>query len=1045
MLKIFDTLKMKKFLSIIYSTRLTGILFIVFAAAMGIATFIENDYGTQTAKVLIYNAWWFEIIMVFFVINFFGNIIKYRLYKKEKWVVLSFHLAFIFIIIGAGITRYVSFEGIMPIIEGESSNIMFSEAIYFDVTAHNNKEQLKYSSEKILISAKGKPNYSYSNKFRKTKFKFDLVDYVPFAKEEFIENTKGDNYLKLVESSNGGRHDHYLKHGTSQLIHNILVGYENPGNNTIDIFTVNDELKIVSNQEGTFYRMSDQHNGIINKDSIQELQLLSLHNLAGLSFVIPTPSINGTYKTVKGIREENPLDKLTFDITVGDKTKQMVIYGGQYNIENPTQIEVGDLNFRVNYGAKQIKLPFHIKLRDFQLENYPGSQSPMSYASEITVIDPKESFDFRIYMNNILNYKGYKFFQSSYNITPEYEETRLSVNHDYWGTSITYFGYFMLFLGLILIPIVGKNTRFSSLRKQLNKIKLKKKALTIIALLSFSIGFSQHQHQLTDQQIDSVLQTHSVDKIHAEKFSRLVIQDVGGRMKPVHTFASELLRKVSKKDTYHGLDANQVFISIQQNPRFWFNVPIVYIRKENTKLRDIIGVPHDQEYTRLADFFDGQGNFKIADVQEAAFKKKIKGKFDQSVLDVSNRVNLFYSAIFGDLLTIFPIPNDPTNKWVSQNQLHTVKYSGVDSVFAKQILPAYLQTLSSSKENNDYSQSEEILVGIQKFQKKYGADVYPSNKKIDLEIFYNKNDIFKSLFVYYMLAGVFLFVFIIVQIFNSSKFINVIIKVGAIGMVLLFVYHTAGLGIRWYISGHVPWSNGYESMIYIAWATMLFGLIFGRKSILTVAATAFVTSMILMFAHMNWMDPEIANLVPVLDSYWVMIHVSIIVAGYGPFTLSMILGMLTLFLMGITTKSNKKKIDVIIKELTIINEMSMTIGLILFTIGNFLGGIWANESWGRYWGWDPKETWALISIMIYAFVLHMRLIPGLRSKLSFNIAAVFSFASVLMTYLGVNHLLSGLHSYAQGDEASIPTQIWGWLAVSLLLSIWAYFKYKKTL
>lgn len=294
-----------------------------------------------------------------------------------------------------------------------------------------------------------------------------------------------------------------------------------------------------------------------------------------------------------------------------------------------------------------------------------------------------------------------------------------------------------------------------------------------------------------------------------------------------------------------------------------------------------------------------------------------------------------------------------------------------------------------------------------------------------------------------MLAGLLLFVLIIVEIFNDSKFIKIALKVSAAIIVLLFVYHTVGLGIRWYISGHVPWSNGYESMIYIAWATMLFGLIFGRKSILTTAATAFVVSMILMFAHMNWMDPEIANLVPVLDSYWVMIHVSIIVASYGPFTLSMILGLLALFLMGITTKKDKKKIDLIIKEITIISEMSMTVGLILLTIGNFLGAIWANESWGRYWGWDPKETWALISIMIYAFVLHTRLIPGLRGRFSFNIMAVFSFASILMTYLGVNHLLSGLHSYATGDSAKIPMEIWSWLGISVVLSIWGYYKYQK--
>ncbi|MFK5878525.1 MAG: cytochrome c biogenesis protein CcsA [Flavobacteriaceae bacterium] len=1034
---------MKKFLSILYSTRLTGILFIVFAAAMGIATFIENDYGTQTAKVLIYNAWWFEAIMIIFIINFLGNIVKYRLYKKEKWSVLSFHLAFIFIILGAGITRYVSFEGIMPIIEGQSSNIMYSEANYFDVTAHDNKEQLKYNSEKILISAKGKPNFYYNNNFRGAEFEFNLVDYVPFAKEEFIENEQGDDYLHFVESTSGSRHDHYIKKGSSQLIHNVLVGYDNESNNTIDIISDGEALKIKSIVDGAFFRMADKFNGTIAKDSVQDLQFLALHQLGGLSFVIPSPSINGTYKTVKGIRDENPLDKLTFDVTVGDETKQVVVYGGQYNMENPTRITVGDLNFRVNYGAKQIELPFHIKLRDFQLENYPGSQSPMSYASEVTVIDPKESFDFRIYMNHILNYKGYKFFQSSYNITPEYEETRLSVNHDFWGTSITYFGYFMLFLGLILIPIVGKNTRFSYLRKQLKKLKSKKAALTLAMLFALTTGFSQHQHQLTEQQIDSLLQANSVDKIHAEKFSHLIIQDAGGRMKPVHTFASELLRKVSKKDTYHRLDANQVFISIQQNPGFWFNVPIVYIKKDNTKLRDIIDIPHTQKYARLSDFFDAKGNFKIADVQEKAFKKKIKSKFEQSVLEVSNRVNLFYSAIFGDLLTIFPIPDDPTNKWISQNHLHTVKYSGVDSVFAKQILPAYLQTLLSSKEKNDYSESEEILAGIQKFQKKYGAAVYPSDKKIDLEIFYNKNDIFKSLFKYYLYAGTLLFIFVIIQIFNNSKTINILIKLATFTIIGLFIYHTIGLGIRGFISGHAPWSNGYESIIYIAWATALFGLILGRKSKLTIAAATFVASIILMIAHWNWMDPSIGNLVPVLDSYWLMIHVAIIVASYGPFALSMILGMLALFLIGTTTKNNKKKINLIIKELTIINEMSMTVGLILLTIGNFLGGIWANESWGRYWGWDPKETWALISIMIYAFVLHMRLIPGLRGRFAFNTVAVFSFAAILMTYLGVNHMLSGLHSYAQGEAADVPMQIWYWLAVSLLLSLWGYFKYRK--
>jgi cytochrome c-type biogenesis protein CcsB len=232
-------------------------------------------------------------------------------------------------------------------------------------------------------------------------------------------------------------------------------------------------------------------------------------------------------------------------------------------------------------------------------------------------------------------------------------------------------------------------------------------------------------------------------------------------------------------------------------------------------------------------------------------------------------------------------------------------------------------------------------------------------------------------------------------------------------------------------------------MIYVAWATQFFGLAFGRKSTLTMASTAFVAGMILMIAHWNWMDPEIANLVPVLNSYWLMIHVAIIVASYGPFALSMILGVLGLFLMVATTSKNKQKLNATLKELTTVNEMSMTVGLVMLTIGNFLGGMWANESWGRYWGWDPKETWALISIMIYSFVIHMRLIPALKSRWMFNLSSVVAFGSIMMTYFGVNFYLSGLHSYASGDKIITPDFVYYALVFVVILGGASYWKFKK--
>jgi len=232
-------------------------------------------------------------------------------------------------------------------------------------------------------------------------------------------------------------------------------------------------------------------------------------------------------------------------------------------------------------------------------------------------------------------------------------------------------------------------------------------------------------------------------------------------------------------------------------------------------------------------------------------------------------------------------------------------------------------------------------------------------------------------------------------------------------------------------------------MIYVAWSVMLFGLLFGRKSNLTIAASAFVTSIILMVAHWNWMDPAIANLEPVLQGYWLMIHVSVIVASYGPFALGWVLGIVALILILLTNKENKERMLINLKEITIINELALTVGLVMLTIGNFLGGMWANESWGRYWGWDPKETWALISIMLYAFVIHMRLIPGLRGRWLFNFASILTFCSILMTYFGVNFYLSGLHAYASGDQIVSFQFIAIYLSAIIILGVFSYRHYQK--
>jgi cytochrome c-type biogenesis protein CcsB len=1039
---------MKNFFSFLYSTRLMAVLFIAFAAAMGVATFIENDYGTQTAKALIYNAWWFEAIMVFFVINFFGNIFRYRLISKEKWPVLVFHLAFLFILIGAGVTRYIGYEGLMLINEGETTNQFLSETTYVNVVVDNNREQKVYH-EKTLFSAKTSNSWEIESNFRETPFSINLVEYIPWAEKKLVDDPNGTDYLFLVESSDNTRHEHYIKKGTVQNIHGVLVGFDAPGDNAnVNIFRSDGNLKIKTKSDGNWMRMADQKRGNITKDSVQQFQLRSLYNVAGLPFVVPEPEKKGILKTIRGEkRDDSKLDALVLDVNVDGKTERIELFGGQYNTQNSQKLTVNGLNFYMWYGAKTLETPFNVKLNDFQLEKYPGSESAASYASEVTVLEEDNAFDYRIYMNHILDHRGYKLFQASYDLSGPTEQTHLSVNHDYWGTLITYIGYSLLYFGMISI-LFAPGTRFDSLKKAYKKVQKKKAALTLIfGLFVGGTVWAQEQTnhsriQVSDQQIDSILKANIVDLEHAESFNKLVIQDKGGRMKPAHTFSSELIRKVHKQETYKGMEPSQVLLSMMENPRIWSEVPFIYLERGNTKIREQLGLDPDTKYARLSDFFNERVEYKIREAVAEAQKKNIQNKFEKDLIKIDRRVGLLYSALGGGILRIFPVPGDENNTWVSYPDIARAPFKGTDSVMVRQLFPLYMQLLQVAKKNGDYSEADKMLEGLKNFQRKKGAEVYPDERKIELEIQYNKLSIFKQLSAYYGMFSILMLIAVILQIFFNNKILRFIIK-GFIGILaILFILHIAGLGARWYISGNAPWSNAYESIIYVAFAVMLFGFIVGRKSSLTIAAAAFLTAIILAFAHQNWLDPEIANLVPVLNSWWLLVHVSIIVASYGPFALGMILGILALILTIFTTQRNKERVNLYIKELTTINEMALTIGLIMLTIGNFLGGMWANESWGRYWGWDPKETWALISIMIYAFVLHMRLIPGLRGNVTFNFASAFAFLSIMMTYFGVNFYLSGLHSYASGDQQVTPNEAYIYIGFTVALYALAHFRKK---
>ena len=1034
------------FLKYLASNRLMTLLFFAFPAAMGLGTFIESWYSTDTAKIWIYNAWWFELIMGLFVLNFIGNIFRYKLLRKEKWAVLTIHLSFILILVGAFITRYIGYEGVMPIREGESTNKFLSEKTYLTVLVDGEFEGRalrKQLQKQVLLSQHVDNTFSVSDDFKGQDFEIAYVDFMENATEGLVLDPDGERYLKIVEASDGNRHDHYIKAGDVANIHNLLFTLDNPIDGAINIGVKEGEYFISSPFAGSFMRMADQFQGELTTDGQQPLQLRSLYSLPNFQFVIPEPVLRGKFDIVEaesqGKAQQNAL---RLEIKAGGESSIVSLLGGKGFSNDPKKVSLAGLDFYLSYGSLPLELPFEIQLNDFIAAKYPGTEnSYSSFESKVTV-KGEEKFDYDIYMNHVLDHQGYRFFQSSFD--PDEKGTILSVNHDWWGTYITYAGYMLLYLSMLGIFFIGK-TRFKDLAKAIDKIKTKKAALSLLVLFSLNLATAQ-DHLVEGRSkinFDSLVVADAFPEEQAAKFGSLVIQDLGGRMKPANTFSSELLRKVSKYDTYQGLNSDQVMLSILNGPAIWYNIPIIYLKRGNDSIRAITGVDKKAKYAPLISFFDQEGNYKIATQLEEAYRAGIPNQFQKDFIEVDKRVNLLYSALEGKVLRIFPIPGDENNKWVSFPELEEAQFTGTDSLYVNNVLPLYFRSLRLAKTTNDYAEADELLESLKGFQQRYGGEVLPSQDRIQTEITYNKYDIFKKLFSWYLYVGFVFFVLLIVQIFKDGKWMRVAINFFKGATFFLFALHTAGLAARWFISGHAPWSDAYESMIYVAWATVLFGILFGRKSNLTLAATTFVAAMILMISHWNWMDPAIANLQPVLDSYWLMIHVAVIVGSYGPFALSMIIGGVALFLMLLTNASNKVKMDLNIKELTIINELSLTVGLIMLTIGNFLGGMWANESWGRYWGWDPKETWALISIMIYAFVIHMRLIPGLRGRWLFNLASIVAFASILMTYFGVNFYLVGLHSYASGDKIITPNFVYYSAAFVALLGVASYFPYKK--
>ncbi len=1018
--------------------RTTLFLLLVFAISIAIATFVENDYGTDSAKALIYNAKWFEFLLFILVINLIGNIKTHKMYRKEKMPIFLFHLSFIIIFVGAGITRFAGLEGTMSIREGETSNTMVSMQSYFQLKIEN--EQKRYTlNHPLLPSPLVDNSFSRDFEIEGKEYEVELVDYIVSATSDIKEIDNGEQIVSLALAlGNSGRKDIALERGESLLFGEKSISFEDMQNLQSDFFirVVDDSLHFSSGYKIGYYNLKSGEQGELQDNTLHKLEKEILYQSNNLNLVFKDYKKSGEkiYKAGNPKDMDIP-DLFRFKLSSDDKEKEFEFFGKNGAYPSFISFDFDGLDFRAGFGSKVIELPFSIRLNDFQLERYPGSMSPSSYASEVSVIDDVngEKFDYRIYMNHILEYMGYRFYQASYDV--DEQGTILSVNKDFWGTMVTYFGYFVMGLGMFAALFSAKGRA----RKLYSSFSRAAPLFLALFLVFASTSLEANENNLEENIVKDIT---SIDKEHAKKFGNLITQDSGGRLKPIDTLAHEVLNKVSGQTEIFGLEASEILLGMVIRPNAWQNVKMIKI--SHPELKELLGL--DKKDTRAAfvdffDFSDGEMSYKLEELISSASRKRpaMQDKLDKDILKVDERLNISYMIFTGSLIRILPKPNDPNQKWYAPIEAFE-SFEEEDAKNTQTMIYSYFQSIDSAIESGNWEDSDKILAAIEKYQRFYGASVYPSEKKIKAEILYNKVNIFERLMPLYLFVGLILLTLSIIHIIKPVFNIKIASKISVALFGLGFILHTIGLGFRWYISGHAPWSDGYESMIYIAWATILAGFIFVRNSPIALSATGVLSGLTLFVAHLSWMDPQITNLVPVLDSYWLIIHVSMITASYGFLGLGALLGFIALLLYIIRNRTNFENITKSIKEISYINEISLIIGLVLLTIGNFLGGVWANESWGRYWGWDPKETWALVTIIVYAIVVHLRFVPNLNDKFIFNVASLVSFSSVIMTYFGVNFYLSGLHSYAKGDPVPVPLWIYITTLVILFMIVFSYFR-----
>lgn len=649
------------------------------------------------------------------------------------------------------------------------------------------------------------------------------------------------------------------------------------------------------------------------------------------------------------------------------------------------KIKLGDRTIEIGYHYQDIPMGFSIRLLDFILEHYPGSNQPKSYESRVQVKDPNHGpiQDQRIYMNHPLKHRGYKFFQSSYvpgnGASPDISV--FSVNHDP-GVPMIYGGSLIMVIGIYMLFFV------KSLRKNI----VRTGALLIFALGTTCFPFSELTFDFS-----------VVDQI--------AVQD-NGRIKPFQTFANETLRLLTGKTRFQDKSATENLLDLMFRSETAIEKPI--IRIAHRPLLENLGLDPTQKYFSLKSLSQ---NEKLSALFQTLAQKEQHGltlsPLEKKAAQIYQQMEHIHRLYTGEALKILPDPQSKEGNWLDINHLEHY-----DARLASPLQRAFKEMIASFQKG-DAASFNQTSQELKDALRQLAPETYPSEHEIQREIFYNGLRPFQKAWLFYLLAFVFL------ALFGKKK----LLILGIIPFTAGFILHATGLALRVLISGRAPVSNMYESMVFLVWGLCLFALLLGivyrGKIFLTVAS--FLGFVFLLMAESVPIDSSISQLVPVLRSnFWLTLHVLTIMLSYSAFALAMGIGHYSLGLFIFRPQALTK-----IQSSTRFLYRLVQIGVILLIAGTLLGGIWANESWGRFWGWDPKETWALISILGYLAVVHARS-AGWIDNFGLAVSSIAAFVLILMTYYGVNFILAaGLHSYGFGSGGT--PYIMGYLSLEILI------------